>query len=99
MCIRDRIKSERLVPQKFTLYFAGKADTLPVLKGLNFEDKMCIRDRLRISLGLIPAFLHAAASISIMHCGKFRLKDVLAELISGRASNAVSYTHLDVYKR
>ena len=33
------IKSERLVPQKFTLYFAGKADTLPVLKGLNFEDK------------------------------------------------------------
>ena len=27
------IKSERLVPQKFTFYFAGKADTLPVLKG------------------------------------------------------------------
>lgn len=33
------IKSERLVPQKFTFYFAGKADTLPVLKGLNFDEK------------------------------------------------------------
>lgn len=33
------IKSERLVPQKFTLYFAGKADTLPELKGLNFDEK------------------------------------------------------------
>lgn len=32
------IKSERLVPQKFTFYFAGKADTLPVLKGLNFDE-------------------------------------------------------------
>ena len=33
------VKSERLTPQKFTLYFAGKADTLPVLKGLNFDEK------------------------------------------------------------
>ena len=33
------IKSERLVPQKFTFYFAGKADTLPVLKGLDFDEK------------------------------------------------------------
>lgn len=33
------IKSERLVPQEFTLYFAAKADTLPVLKGLNFDEK------------------------------------------------------------
>ena len=33
------VKSERLVPQKFTLYFANKADTLPVLKGLNFDEK------------------------------------------------------------
>ena len=24
---------------KFTFYFAGKADTLPVLKGLNFDEK------------------------------------------------------------
>ena len=33
------IKSERLIPHKFTLYFAGKADTLPVMKGLNFDEK------------------------------------------------------------
>lgn len=33
------IKSERLIPQKFTFYFAGKADSLPVLKGLNFDEK------------------------------------------------------------
>lgn len=33
------IKSERLIPQKFTFYFAAKADTLPVLKGLNFDEK------------------------------------------------------------
>lgn len=33
------IKSERLVPHKFTFYFAAKADTLPILKGLNFDEK------------------------------------------------------------
>lgn len=33
------VKSERLIPQKLTLYFAGKADSLPVLKGLNFDEK------------------------------------------------------------
>lgn len=33
------VKSERLTPPKFTLYFAAKADTLPVLKGLNFDEK------------------------------------------------------------
>lgn len=33
------IKSERLVPQKFTLYFSAKADTLPTLTGLNFDEK------------------------------------------------------------
>ena len=33
------IKSERLVPQKFSLYFANKADSLPVLKGLNFNEE------------------------------------------------------------
>lgn len=32
-------KSERLTPQKFSFYFAAKADTLPVLKGLNFDEK------------------------------------------------------------
>lgn len=36
---RSLSKSERLVPHKFTLYFAGQVDTLPVLKGLNFEEK------------------------------------------------------------
>lgn len=33
------IKSERLVPQKFSFYFAAKADTLPTLRGLNFDEK------------------------------------------------------------
>lgn len=33
------VKSERLDPQKFTFYFANKADTLPLLTGLNFDEK------------------------------------------------------------
>lgn len=33
------IKSERLTPQKFTLYFAAPSENLPVLKGLNFDEK------------------------------------------------------------
>ena len=33
------VKNERLTPEKFTLYLAAKADTLPVLKGLNFDEK------------------------------------------------------------
>ncbi len=33
------IKSERLVPHKFSFYFAEEADTLPVLKGLNFDER------------------------------------------------------------
>jgi len=33
------VKSERLIPQKFTFYFAAPSDTLPVLKGLNFDEK------------------------------------------------------------
>lgn len=33
------VKSERLIPQKFSLYFAAKADTLPTLTGLNFNEK------------------------------------------------------------
>ena len=32
------IKSERLTPEKITLYFSEKADTLPTLKGLNFDE-------------------------------------------------------------
>ncbi len=33
------IKSERLTPEKFTLYFNASSDTLPLLKGLNFDDQ------------------------------------------------------------
>ena len=33
------IKSERLIPWKFSFYFAGETDTLPVLKGLNFDER------------------------------------------------------------
>ena len=32
-------KSERLTPHKFTLYFTAPADTLPTVKGLNFDEK------------------------------------------------------------
>lgn len=33
------IKNERLTPQKFTFYFAAPADSLPVVKGLNFDEQ------------------------------------------------------------
>lgn len=33
------IKSERINHQKFTLYFSAKSDSLPLLKGLNFDEK------------------------------------------------------------
>lgn len=33
------VKSERLTPEKFTLYFNSPADTLPTLTGLNFDEK------------------------------------------------------------
>ena len=33
------LKNERLTPNKFSVYFAAKADTLPTLKGLNFDEK------------------------------------------------------------
>jgi hypothetical protein len=32
-------KSERLTPSKFSLYFAVPADTLPIFRGLNFDEK------------------------------------------------------------
>lgn len=32
-------KSERLTPEKFSLYFTAPADTLPLLKGLNFDEQ------------------------------------------------------------
>ena len=33
------IKHERLVPNKFSLFFSAPADTLPTLRGLNFDEK------------------------------------------------------------
>lgn len=33
------VKKERLTPQKFSLYFSAPADSLPLLKGLNFDEK------------------------------------------------------------
>ena len=33
------IKNERLTPEKFSFYFAAKSDSLPVLKGLNFDER------------------------------------------------------------
>ena len=33
------IKSERLTPEKFSLYFSAPADTLPTLRGLNFDER------------------------------------------------------------
>lgn len=32
-------KSERLTPEKFSLYFTAPADSLPLLKGLNFDER------------------------------------------------------------
>ncbi len=32
-------KTERLTPQKFSLYFTAPADTLPLLRGLNFDER------------------------------------------------------------
>lgn len=33
------VKSERLTPQKFSLYFTAPADSLPLLRGLNFDER------------------------------------------------------------
>ena len=33
------LKAERLTPEKFSLYFTAPADTLPLLKGLNFNEE------------------------------------------------------------
>ena len=32
-------KSERLTPEKFSLYFTAPADSLPLMKGLNFDER------------------------------------------------------------
>lgn len=36
---RYLVKSERLVPNRFSLFFSTKSDTLPVIRGLNFDEK------------------------------------------------------------
>ncbi len=36
---RHLLKTERPVPDMFTLYFTGPSDSLPILKGLNFDEK------------------------------------------------------------
>lgn len=36
---RYLIRGERLTPEKFTLYFSAKADTTPILQGLNFDER------------------------------------------------------------
>ena len=33
------LKTERLTPEKFSIYFSAPADSLPLLKGLNFDEK------------------------------------------------------------
>lgn len=37
--IQYLIRSERLQPFKFSLFFANKADTLPTVRGLNFDER------------------------------------------------------------
>nr|WP_239058206.1 Ig-like domain-containing protein [Bacteroides sp. 214] len=36
--VQKFVKSERLTPNKFTLFFGAKADTLPTIKGINFDE-------------------------------------------------------------
>lgn len=33
------MKTERLTPEKFSFYFTAPADSLPLMKGLNFDEK------------------------------------------------------------
>lgn len=37
--ISRQVKAERLTPEKFSLYFTAPADSLPLLKGLNFDER------------------------------------------------------------
>lgn len=36
------LKTERLTPQKFSVYFSAPADSLPLMKGLNFDERDAI---------------------------------------------------------
>ena len=57
------VKNERLTPEKFTLYFAAKADTLPVLKGLNFDE----RDAFIIEKNLTNDTIHYWVKDSLLY--------------------------------
>ena len=57
------VKNERLTPEKFTLYFAAKADTLPVLKGLNFDE----RDAFIIEKNLTNDIIHYWVKDSLLY--------------------------------
>lgn len=57
------MKNERLTPEKFTLYFAAKADTLPVLKGLNFDE----RDAFIIEKNLTNDTIHYWVKDSLLY--------------------------------
>lgn len=36
------MKTERLIPEKFSFYFTAPADSLPLMKGLNFDERMLL---------------------------------------------------------
>ena len=57
------VKNERLTPEKFTLYFAAKADTLPLLKGLNFDE----RDAFIIEKNLTNDTIHYWVKDSLLY--------------------------------
>ena len=57
------VKNERLTPEKFTLYYAAKADTLPVLKGLNFDE----RDAFIIEKNLTNDTIHYWVKDSLLY--------------------------------
>ena len=57
------VKNERLTPEKFTLYFAAKADTLSVLKGLNFDE----RDAFIIEKNLTNDTIHYWVKDSLLY--------------------------------
>ena len=85
MCIRDRSKGRKPFPA------APDSDLKSVLKSLHVQQRFAIFAGK--AQGLEPAALHSAF-------GKF-LADVRPEDLESptQAPGAVSYTHLDVYKR
>ena len=63
-----------------------------MLKGMNLEEEMCIRDRYRNYLRLLREFYNADC-VAVIYNGESAW-DTLEEI-----HIPVSYTHLDVYKR